>query len=223
MKSYFNCTFIVMLLLLLGACQSNTTDNEPPVTSTTINDFGVVGNTPQADARIVLPLQPNNATVSGSFTLFWDAISSNPYTMEVYMSTDAALDPTTDTLFLRMQCGSDQFAFICDQFGAIVCGIAYEPLYQMVQDVDEQGNPLTYPNGDPIMVPEKDSAGNYIVLQDRYFLRCADGPATERVAEITDRITGFPFSSYFIFTACATDEVNCPVAPVSVEFFDAQP
>jgi len=212
-----------MMLLVLGACQPSTPDYGPPVTNTTINSFEVLGNTPQQDARIVLPLQPNNATVSGNFDLLWDAISSDPYTMEVYMSTDAALDPTTDTLFLRMQCGSDRFAFTCEQLGEIACGFAYQPDYQLIQDVDGEGNPLYDSNGDPVMVPEKDSAGNFIVLQDRYFLRCADGPATERLAEITDRITGFPFSSYFIFTACATDEVNCPVVPVSVEFFDAQP
>ena len=187
-----------------------------------MNSFEVVGNTAEQDARIVIPMFPNNATSSGNFDLLWDVISSDPYTIEVYISSNSVLDPI-DTLFLRMQCGSDGFQYICEQAGEIACAIAYEPDYQLVQDVDDEGNPLFYPNGDPIMVPEKDSAGNFIVLKDRYFLRCADGPATVRFAEITDRVTGFPFSSYFIFTACATDELLCPEVPMEILFYDSQP
>lgn len=225
MKNYFNFIAVYVLLLVLGGCQKSSPDSGPPITTTTVNAFEVIGNTADQDARIVLPLLPNNATVSSSFELLWDVLSSDPYTMEVYISSNSVLDPT-DTLFLRMQCGSDPFQFICDLTGEIFCGFAYEPVYQMEQARDNDGNLLYYDNGDPIMVPAKDPAtGYFIVLEDHYYLRCANGPASVRFAEITDRVqlNGFPFSSYFIFTACATDELLCPEVPVEVQFYDSVP
>ncbi|WP_455221760.1 hypothetical protein [Kaarinaea lacus] len=223
MRSYFNFVPVYVLLFVLSGCQPSTSDSGPPVTTSTVNSFEVVGNTVDQDARIVLPLLPNNATVSGNFDLLWDVISSDPYTIEVYISSNSILDPT-DTLFLRMQCGSDNFEFICEQIGEIACGIAYEPDYEMTELLDENNEIVVDVNGDPIMVPAKDPVtGYFIVLEDHYYLRCADGPATVRLAEITDRVTGFPFGSTFIFKACATDELLCPEVPIDVQFYDSQP
>lgn len=228
-KKYLGLVLLIGLVIVLNGCDINSPSDppDPGPDFTTLNSFEVEGNTADQSipVAIVLPLQPNNANVSGDFNLFWDAVSSNPYTIEVYISSNSILDPI-DTLFLRMQCGSDSFQFICDQLGDYPCVIAYEPDYQMVQDEDENGNPLVDDNGDPIMVRYVDPAtGYFVVLEDHYYLRCANGPATVRFAEITDRVllSGFPFTAYLIFKACATDELLCPEQSVGVQFYDSQP
>ncbi|WP_455208609.1 hypothetical protein [Kaarinaea lacus] len=212
------------LVTVLSACELSTPE-KPIVTTSIVNSFGVVGNTVDQDERIVLPLLPSNAEVSGNFDLLWDVISSDPYTIEVYISSNSILDPT-DTQFLQTQCGINSSRYVCEQIGDIPCAIAYEPLYQMVQDVDENGDPIFDENNEPVMVRAKDDVtGYFIVLEDHYYLRCADGPATVRIAEITDRIelNGFPFINYFIFKACATDELICPEVSIAVQFLDSQP
>ena len=224
MKNYLNLLILSGLLIVLGGCELDDPEPGPPVTSSIINSFQVFGNTADMDERIVLPLLPNNAIVSGSFDLDWDVISSDPYMIEVYISNNSVLDPV-DTLFLQMQCGSDNFQFTCDQLGDIPCVIAYEPVYEMTPLLDENGDEVLDVNGDPIMVAAKDDTGVFIVLEDRYFLRCANGPATVRLAEITDivNLNGFPFINYFIFKACAEDELICPEERIPVQFLDSQP
>ncbi|WP_455366606.1 hypothetical protein [Kaarinaea lacus] len=225
MRKYFNALILSALVMVLGGCALDDPEPGPPVTNTTINSFEVFGNTVDMDERIVLPLLPNNGIVSGDFDLAWDVLSSDPYTIEVYISANSVLDPI-DTLFLQMQCGSDNFQFICEQIGDIPCAIAYEPDYEMTPLLDENGDEVLDVNGDPIMVAAKDPVtGFFIVLDDRYYLRCANGPATVRLAEITDivELNSFPFINYFIFKACAEDELVCPERSIAVQFLDSQP
>ena len=127
LRQSYNLIFLSGLLLLLSACDISTSDGGPPITTSTINAFDVAGNV-DSDERIVLQMFPNNATSSGSFHLFWDVESSDPYTIETYISSNTALDDT-DGLFLRMQCGSEVLSYICQQSGHISCAIAYQPDY----------------------------------------------------------------------------------------------
>jgi hypothetical protein len=224
MKKYFSLVLLSGLVVLAG-CELDSPDDTPYLGPSIVNSFNVFGNTVDMDERIVLPLLPNNGIVTGDFDLQWDVTSSDPYTIEVYISSNSVLDPI-DTLFLQMQCGSNGFQFTCDQLGDIPCVIAYEPDYEMTPLLDENGEEVVDVNGDPIMVAAKDPVtGYFIVLDDRYYLRCANGPATVRIAEITDRVelNGFPFISYFIFKACATDELLCPEASIPVQFLNSQP
>ncbi|KPJ91681.1 MAG: hypothetical protein AMJ55_11245 [Gammaproteobacteria bacterium SG8_15] len=216
MKKYFSLVLLSGLVVLAG-CELDSPDDTPYLGPSIVNSFNVFGNTVDMDERIVLPLLPNNAIVTGDFDLQWDVTSSDPYMIEVYISSNSVLDPI-DTLFLQMQCGSNGFQFTCDQLGDIPCVIAYEPDYEMTELRDENNEIVVDVNGDPIMVAAKDPAtGYFIVLDDRYYLRCANGPATVRIAEITDRVelNGFPFINYLIFKACATDELLCYSSPVS--------
>jgi hypothetical protein len=224
MKHYFALLFLFALVTALFGCELNTPDENTEVMASIVNSFEVTGNTETGDERIVLPLQPNNAIVSGNFNLLWDVVSSDPYTIEVYFSSDSIQDPI-DKLFLQMQCGSDRSQFICGQIGEIPCVIAYEPVYEMVAVLDENGDPVLDENGLPVEERVVDANGYFVVLEDHYYLRCADGPATVRIAEITDSVqsTGFPFVSYFIFRACAEDELICPEVSVTVQFLDSQP
>ena len=224
MKHCLKLAILYGLVTVLGACELSTPE-KPIVENSTVNSFEVFGNTAAQDERIVLPLQLNNAEVSGNFELLGDVISSDPYTIEVYIISNSILDPT-DTQFLQTQCGSNTSRYVCEQIGDIPCAITYEPLYQMVQDVDENGDPIFDDNNEPVMVRAKDDVtGYFIVLEDHYYLRCADGPATVRIAEITDRIelNGFPFIYTFIFKACATDELLCPEESIEVQFLDSEP
>jgi len=224
MKKYFSLVLLSGLVVLAG-CELDSPDDTPYLGPSIVNSFNVFGNTVDMDERIVLPLLPNNAIVTGDFDLQWDVTSSDPYMIEVYISSNSVLDPI-DTLFLQMQCGSNGFQFTCDQLGDIPCVIAYEPDYEMTELRDENNEIVVDVNGDPIMVAAKDPAtGYFIVLDDRYYLRCANGPATVRIAEITDRVelNGFPFINYLIFKACATDELLCPEASIPVQFLNSQP
>jgi hypothetical protein len=224
MKKYFSLVLLSGLVVLAG-CELDSPDDTPYLGPSIVNSFNVFGNTVDMDERIVLPLLPNNGIVTGDFDLQWDVTSSDPYTIEVYISSNSVLDPI-DTLFLQMQCGSNGFQFTCDQLGDIPCVIAYEPDYEMTPLLDENGEEVVDVNGDPIMVAAKDPVtGYFIVLDDRYYLRCANGPATVRIAEITDRVelNGLPFINYFIFKACATDELLCPEASIPVQFLNSQP
>ena len=225
MKKYFKRILLFGLVMVLGGCELDSPEDTPYLGPTIVNSFNVFGNTVEMDERIVLPLFPNNAIVTGDFDLQWDVTSSDPYTIEVYISSNSVLDPI-DTLFLQMQCGSNGFQFTCDQLGDIACVIAYEPDYEMTELLDENGEIVVDVNGDPIMVAVQDeTTGYYIVLEDHYYLRCANGPATVRIAEITDRVelNGFPFINYFIFKACATDELLCPEPSIPVQFLNSQP
>jgi hypothetical protein len=224
MKKYFSLVLLSGLVVLAG-CELDSPDDTPYLGPSIVNSFNVFGNTVDMDERIVLPLLPNNGIVTGDFDLQWDVTSSDPYTIEVYISSNSVLDPI-DTLFLQMQCGSNGFQFTCDQLGDIPCVIAYEPDYEMTPLLDENGEEVVDVNGDPIMVAAKDPVtGYFIVLDDRYYLRCANGPATVRIAEITDRVelNGLPFINYFIFKVCATDELLCPEASIPVQFLNSQP
>ncbi|MCI0506879.1 MAG: hypothetical protein L0Z73_12320 [Gammaproteobacteria bacterium] len=224
MKHYFALLFLIALVIALFGCELDTPDENAEVTASIINSFEVSGNTVNENEQIVLPLQPNNVEVSGIFNLLWDVTSSDPYTIEVYFSSNVIQDPI-DTLFLQMQCGSDRSQFICGQIGEIPCVVAYEPVYEMVAVLDENGDPVLDENGLPVEERVVDAKGYFVVLEDHYYLRCADGPATVRIAEITDSVqsTGFPFVSYFIFRACAADELICPEMSVAVQFLDSQP
>jgi len=232
MRHCYNLVILSGLLVLLSACDISTTNDRVDVTTSTINAFDVEGNVVnEADERIVLQMFLTNATSSGSFHLFWDVESSDPYTIETYISSNSVLDPDPDidSLFLQMQCGSDGFQFICDQSGITTCGVVYQPDYVLTELRDDNDEIVLDQDGQPIMVPATDINGNFIVDVHRYFLRCADGPATVRLLEITDRVPqphGFPlvpFSSYFIFKACASEEQSCPELPVLVQFLSSQP
>ena len=218
---YNNLIILSVLLASLSACDISTSDDGPQITTTTINSFDVIGRT-TGDATIDMPMRPDNGWSDTGFDLDWDVLSSNPFTVEVYISTDDVLDDT-DGLFLETQCGSNSSLYACDQQIGIACGFSYEPEYEMVEEVNE--------NGETVEVPAVDDAtGSFIVKLDgyHYYLRCADGPPTVRELEITDRVSlphGYPlvpFSSYFIFKACAYEEQSCPNVPVLVQFLSSQ-
>jgi hypothetical protein len=226
---YNNLIILSVLLASLSACDISPPDDTPQITTTTINGFDVIGRV-TGDATIEMPMRLDNGWSDTGFDLDWDVVSSDPFSVEVYISTDNVLDDT-DGLFLETQCGSNKALYACTQQIGIPCGFAYQPVYEMVQAVDENDNKIFDENGDPVMEPAVDEAtGNFIVAVDgdRYYLRCADGPPTVRELEITDRVPlphGYPlvpFSSYFIFKACAYEEQSCPNVPVLVQFLNSQ-
>ena len=224
---YNNLIILNVLLALLSACDISSPDDGPQVTTSTINAFDVTGNV-IADETIELTMNPNNSRSDAEFQLDWDVQSSDPYTVEVYLSTDDVLDVDTDGLFLQTQCGSDRNQFTCEHTTGIACGFSYEPVYETVPLVDDNGDPVFDENGDPVEVPDTDVDGNFIVALDgdRYYLTCADGPPTVRRLEITDWVpqphgyppASFTFSNSFIFKACAFEEQSCPEVPVLVQF-----
>lgn len=217
--------FFYGLLVLLSACEISTPDSGDDITTSTINAFSVVGNVvDDADERIVLPLQDDNAQVSGLFDLSWDVLSSDPYSVEIYMSSNSVLDDATDGLFFQSQCGSE-IDFTCEHSVSMPCGIHYDPEYEMVPLLDDNNLIVVDENGDPVMVRNTNPDGSFVVENERYYLRCPGGVATEWFLEITDQIllSGFPSSHYFILKVCASEEQSCPELPFLVQFLDSQP
>lgn len=225
MRQYYKFVILYGLLVLLSACDISTPDNGDDITVSTIYTFNVVGNViGDADERIVLPLRDDNERSSGLFEMDWDVLSSDPYSVEIYMSSNSVLDEATDELFLQTQCGST-IEFVCEHTAFVRCGIHFDPDYQLVQLVDENNLLVFDEFGDPVMVRDTDQDGNFIVQNERYFLRCPLGTATITSLEITDRVllSGFPSSHYFILKVCASEEQSCPEFPFLVQLLSSQP
>lgn len=220
-KFFFFCG----LLALLNGCDISTSDSSDDITVSIINAFSVAGNVvDDADERIVLPLRDDNAQVSGLFDLNWDVVSSDPYSVEIYMSSNSVLDEATDGLFFQSQCGSE-VDFTCEHSVSMPCGIHYDPEYEMVPLLDENNLIIVDENGDPVLIRNTNADGSFIVEVEHYYLRCPGGVATEWLLEITDQIliSGFPSSHYFILKVCATNEQSCPELPFLVQLLDSQP
>lgn len=215
--------------MLLSACDLSTSDTVNDITASSINSFEVVGNViGDPDERIVLPLRDDNERTSSNFEFTWDAVSSDPYSVEVYMSDNSLLDDTVDGLLLQTQCGTG-FDFTCEHSSLVRCAIRFDPDYQMTELIDENRLIVVDENGDPVMVRDTDTNGNFIVENERYFLSCPLGIATVTELEITDRMPTpptypfVPFNSYLILKVCATDEQACPEFPFLVQFLSSQP
>jgi len=226
MRYLINLAFISGLLVALNACDVATTDEGNGVTASSINTFAVEGNV-DADERIVLPLRDDNAEVSASYDLVWDVVSSDPYTVEVFISINSVLDDT-DEMFLQTECGT-RVDVTCEHSVQLPCAIAFEPDYSMENLIGDDNKFVLDENGDPVMVRETNLDGSFVVEKERYFLRCPDGVATVRLLEITDRMPTppvypfDPFNSYFIIKVCASEEQSCPEFPFLVQFLSSQP
>ena len=202
----------VLLLLIavyLGGCGVDSTDPKPPQTSTTLYSFDVAGtvppNTVTDPERIVVPLQTNNDTVAGDFNLMWDVDSSDPYYVQVHVSSDQVVS-ADDDLFLDTPCGT-QYDQYCDFLTDLTCYFVYDPVYQLTEKRDENGDIVYDVNNNPVMVPAKNPDGSFIVITDRFYLRCPTGPPTIWEKEITSRLNtvGYNTIQYMILTACNTD------------------
>lgn len=204
--------FYILVSLCLTGCGVDATDPKPPQTTTTVYSFDVAGTVPPDlvtdPERLVVPLQPNNDTVAGAFHLLWDVDSSDPYYVQVWVSNDQTVSSTDDDLLLDTPCGSGtDYKQYCGFLADVTCYFVYDPLYQLTEKLDENGDIVYDVNNQPVMVPDQNLDGSYIVATDRYYLRCPEGSPTVREKEISARLTSVGYNSlqYMIFTACNND------------------
>ncbi len=113
-----NVLFSILISSLLFACGGGTNSkpskpssapiSKNPKASTTIKAFSL--KNPVINANIK----------SGLFSFDWKAKSSDPYEVDVYVSTDAFLSETKDIRIFGKRCGSSKF-FDCNEVANFSC------------------------------------------------------------------------------------------------------
>lgn len=212
--------FIVVSLV---SCGVPTDQNASANTSSTIMDYSMTGNIAAAGVtqRIDLAMKWNNERASSFFNINWDAVSSDPYSVFVHISSDASTSlGADDRIFLAAECGSDSLSYVCDSMGNQECAIAYDPEYSYQLDPITGDRVLV--DGNPVRLTNPD--GSYIAV-DHYFLRCPHGGATVAETEITPRMqtAGFPATSlnnYIVFTVCNEAGDSCDTRITALEILD---
>jgi len=118
--TYFKIFSLFLLASFLTACGVGTsTDpgNSPLTDTTTINSFTVTGSGPAVAGKI--PLNP--AINNGAFTVDWNIDSSDPYHVDLYMSSDNQLNRLSDDQLLTRNCGSTSLVYNCSKTAHIDC------------------------------------------------------------------------------------------------------
>jgi len=96
---------------------SNASVNEPQPTH--INSFNISGNELAGE-----DLSINSGIDNGSFSVNWDVDSSDPYHIELFVSSDSVLS-ASDTSFFHQNCGSLP-TFNCGNTGNFECTFSNE-------------------------------------------------------------------------------------------------
>lgn len=206
-----------ILISGLSSCGVATQDTGPGDEMTLLNDFAVEGNiTPVVNMQRIVLYQDGMFSKSGLFDISWDVDSSDPYSVQIHLSTDASpvLDEIIDgdQLFVSMQCGSSAF-LNCDSLGDLRCAVEYDPDLNRAPGLDGM---LFTP--DDILT----------VATNRYFIRCTDGTNTIPETEITLRMAAASFptvnlTNYIVFSACNQVEDSCSQALVQVQVLNNPP
>lgn len=221
-----------LLCFLLGAGLSAcgvSTEDRPPANATTIIDgFSIIGNLPQAGLteRFNLDMQSNNDEAAAYFDISWEVQSSDPYTIIAHLSADADTNiGIDDQIFLNAQCGGDELLYTCEFVGDQQCAFTYEPEYSYTTNSNGDRVRVVNPGPDMILGTSDDY---FVVISNRYYLRCPHGGAAISETNITTKMTsaGFPSASlngYIVFTVCNAANDSCGYELTTIEVLDANP
>lgn len=108
-----------MILSACGGGSSGTPSGTPGITgtTTTINNYTVTGTSSATGTS-----QPINPGVNnGNFNVSWNISSSDPYHVDLYVSSDSTLSTTTDIKFFGQNCGSASSIYNCGKSGTFTC------------------------------------------------------------------------------------------------------
>jgi len=227
-----NISVGVVLTVCLSACGVSTSTTPQEDIFTTLDEYILAGNELPIGQieQLSVPMQLNYLA-SSLFDISWDATSTDPYHVTIFISSDPStvLDDTNptdpDQVFLQMDCGSDTTQYSCNALGDLKCSFRYEPDYIYKTDpftgeyvLDADGNRVHLTNID----------GSYQITAHHYYLGCGNGPGTVRQAEITTRvlIAGFPataIDNYIVMEVCDNVRNNCSSAIKQMHIYDSLP
>ncbi len=99
-----------------GSSTPNIDVPNPATSTTTINSFSLTGTSAPINGVVPINASINN----GEFAIDWDIASSDPYIVEIYMSSDTALG-NGDVKIFGQNCGSLSTLYNCGSTASFNC------------------------------------------------------------------------------------------------------
>ncbi len=116
----FKILCLICIVSLMSGCGGGTSSPDinvpnPATSTTTINSFSATGTSAPASGIVPINANINN----GEFTLEWNIASSDPYHVDIYISSDDALGG--DVKFFSQNCGSLSTLYNCSSTASFDC------------------------------------------------------------------------------------------------------
>ena len=122
-SSKVNFSVLITSALILSACGGSSstsggipTDTIPAAKVTTINTYAL--NSSSVAVNNVVPI--NAGVNNGDFNINWNVYSSDPYRVEISISSDTALD-NGDVKIFEQNCGAVSVVYNCNTIGSFTC------------------------------------------------------------------------------------------------------